>query len=134
MAVIGVSAPITATYTNIYFGFYTQRMVRVDRTKKHKWVGGISPNSSALQSSSCNTPAFPGSTYGPKSGDNRQVYAMCILNSHSERVSASTVQRSIIDLLGACSLHRLKTAPQKHNFIPSKTTVTRYKNIENVML
>ena len=47
-----------------------------------------------------------------------------------ERGSASTVQRSIIDLLGAGSLHRLKTAPQIHNFIPSKTTVTRYKNIE----
>ena len=40
----------------------------------------------------------------------------------------------LIDLLGACSLHILKTAPQIHNFIPSKTTVTRYKNIENAML
>ena len=46
----------------------------------------------------------------------------------------ATVQRSIIDLLGACSIHRLKAAPQIHNFIPSKTTVTRYKNIENVKL
>ena len=46
----------------------------------------------------------------------------------------ATVQRSIIDLSGICSLYRLKAAPQIHNFIPSKTTVTRYKNIENVML
>ena len=53
--------------------------------------------------------------------------------------SACTVQRSIIDLSGICSLYRLKAASQVHNFFPSKTTVTkttvtRYKNIENVML
>ena len=41
-------------------------------------------------------------------------------------MSACTVQRSIIDLSGICSL-RLKAAPQIHNFIPSKTTVTRYR-------
>ena len=35
--------------------------------------------------------------------------------------SAGAVQRSIIDLSGVCSLHRLKTAPQVHNFIPLKT-------------
>ena len=48
--------------------------------------------------------------------------------------SACTVQRSIIYLSGICSLYRLKAAPQTHNFIPSKTTVTRDKNIENGML
>ena len=48
--------------------------------------------------------------------------------------SACTVQRSIIDLSGICSLYRLKAAPQIQNFFPSKSTVTRYKNIENVML
>ena len=51
------------------------------------------------------------------------------IQSVGQPVGQCTVQRSMIDLLGACSLHRLKTAPQIQNFIPSKTTVTRYKNI-----
>ena len=44
--------------------------------------------------------------------------------------SASTVQRSIIELLGTCSLHRLKIAPQINNFISSKLQLQDTKTLK----